>query len=355
MPGSGRNIFSRIALGFAGWLSARWVDEPAASKSSHPVTSEAPARVMPALVDAVPKLVAAAPVLIAAAAPIPQVMTALADTTVEPQSALIKSVEKPSILAVEPVVLDARSEPPSINEQPVDASAASSVEEAPVLVEAPASEPDTASGTLLSDAEVPHTEAENIIATDEASVDIIAALDIPSSEADELADAAGDSDSLQSPIMAEAVAEELSENLDEELADTGPVLGEAAVLTTEVEATGVQVDDAVMIAAEDFETASDAASEMAVAPNFMFAARLAAVAKLNAPASRAARRGDRVAPAGRAIPMPRGLEIKSVKSERLPTATARPRPPRKSHPSAEIIDITTARPRLRTTTHRRAA
>ncbi|MGQ0673892.1 MAG: hypothetical protein ACT4N2_13595 [Hyphomicrobium sp.] len=144
-----------------------------------------------------------------------------------------------------------------------------------------------------------------------------------------------------------------------ELEEPAIAIDDLAPVVLESDVSEPTRDDSVEAEATAFEATTDA-TEAAMATstpaaNFMLAARLAAVAKLNAPSVRATRRGDRVPPAGRAIPMPRGLDIKAMKTERLPTATARPRPPRKSRPSAEIIDITTAKPRLRPTANRRAA
>jgi hypothetical protein len=56
--------------------------------------------------------------------------------------------------------------------------------------------------------------------------------------------------------------------------------------------------------------------------DYRFAARLAAVSKLNAPSSRAARHPRLAAPAHRAVPISRAAEIKIMKETRLPTAFA---------------------------------
>lgn len=76
------------------------------------------------------------------------------------------------------------------------------------------------------------------------------------------------------------------------------------------------------------------------------AARLAAVSKLNAPSSRAARRNGMIAPAGRAVPLALAVEVKTVKERRLPTAVAF-RPARKPSYSAEIIDLAAVRGQAR--------
>ena len=89
--------------------------------------------------------------------------------------------------------------------------------------------------------------------------------------------------------------------------------------------------------------------------DFRFAARLAAVSKLNAPSSRAARRSQTVAPVHRAVPLLKAPEIKVMKETRLPTAFAARGLSKKAKPSAEIIDLSIAKTRTQAGGSRRAA
>lgn len=92
----------------------------------------------------------------------------------------------------------------------------------------------------------------------------------------------------------------------------------------------------------------------ATSTDFRLAARLAAVSKINAPTSRAVRRSGTVAPAARKVPKASAPEIKVLKSTRLPTAFATRALSKKPRPTAQIIEISTARA-LRQTAAKRAA
>jgi len=89
--------------------------------------------------------------------------------------------------------------------------------------------------------------------------------------------------------------------------------------------------------------------------DFRFAARLAAVSRLNAPLSRAARRPMLAAPARRAVPIFKAPEVKVVKETRLPTAFAVRTLTKKVRPCADVIDLAVAKSRVRSGGAMRAA
>jgi hypothetical protein len=91
-----------------------------------------------------------------------------------------------------------------------------------------------------------------------------------------------------------------------------------------------------------------------VVQHFLLAARLAAVSRLNAPCERAARRGGIVAPAGRKVPKATAPEVKVLKLTRLPTAVSTRALSKAPRPTAQVIEISTARTQ-RQTASRRAA
>ena len=122
---------------------------------------------------------------------------------------------------------------------------------------------------------------------------------------------------------------------------------------------------AAYIAADDEQTSpaanapspagADVGMAWANSRDFRFAARMAAVARLNAPLSRAARRSRRAPPAHRAVPIFRAPEIKIVKETRLSTAFAIQTLTKKVRASAEVIDLAVVKSRVRSGAARRAA
>jgi hypothetical protein len=119
------------------------------------------------------------------------------------------------------------------------------------------------------------------------------------------------------------------------------------------------------IAADDEQTSpaanapspagADVGMAWANSRDFRFAARLAAVARLNAPLSRAARRRQLAQPTRRAVPIFKAPEIKIVKATRLPTAFASQALTKKVRASADVIDLAVVKNRARSSTARRAA
>ncbi len=89
--------------------------------------------------------------------------------------------------------------------------------------------------------------------------------------------------------------------------------------------------------------------------DFRLANRLAAVSKLNAPSSRAARRPHLAVTAGRAVPLVKAPVVKIAKETRLPTAFAARTMTKKTKPSAVVIDLAAAKSRVRANGARRAA
>ena len=90
-------------------------------------------------------------------------------------------------------------------------------------------------------------------------------------------------------------------------------------------------------------------------PNHHLPARLAVVARLNAPSTRAVKRTPSTIPAMKCIPMPAEIVAKSRKLTTLPTTVAVRMLQRKAKPSAAIIDLATARRRAHAAHARRAA
>ena len=95
--------------------------------------------------------------------------------------------------------------------------------------------------------------------------------------------------------------------------------------------------------------------EPKAAPDHRLAARLAVVARLNTPSSRAIKRTPSTAPALKCIPMPAEIVAKNRKHTTLPTTVAVRMHQTKARPSATIIDLAVARRRAHAANARRAA